>query len=132
MVYGSNKKKADVIMQYIIEFCLHNNFPREFRSDNGAEFKSCILKEFYSKHDITFVHKAPYNPNTQGTIERFHYNKKYLGKEFLSKIDFEQSYKNKVHRFIGTTPNITYKIIDPENIKNINDIKIKEFVKEIF
>ena len=28
MVYGINTKKADMILQNIIEFCLHNNFPR--------------------------------------------------------------------------------------------------------
>ena len=129
MVDGINTKKADVIIQYIIEFCLHNNFPKEFGSDNGAEFKNTILKEFCSKHDITFVQGVPYNPHAQGTIKRFHYTiKKYLGKEFISngceKIDFQQSrikiiniYNNKVHRIIGTTPNIAYKITDPEIIK---------------
>ena len=46
MVYGINTKKADMILQYIIEFCLHNDFPREFGSDNGAEFKNSIVNEF--------------------------------------------------------------------------------------
>ena len=86
----------------------------------------------------TFFHVAPYDFHTQGTIERFNYTiKKYLSKEFISnrceKIYFEQSsikivnfYNSKVYRLIWTTQNITYKITDPERIKKINDIKIKE------
>ena len=61
-------------------------------------------------------------------IERFNYTmKKYLTKEYLAndqaKIDFVQCkikidnfYNNKIHRLIKTTPNIAYKITDPDKI----------------
>lgn len=38
-------------------------------------------------------------------------------------------YNNKFHRLIKTTPNLAYKITDPEKIKKINEIKNKEFEK---
>lgn len=37
-IYGSNSKKSDLLLKYIEDFCLNNNRPKEFISDNGAEF----------------------------------------------------------------------------------------------
>ena len=34
-----------------------------------------------------------------------------------------------LHHLIGTSPNDAYKITDPEQIKKINEIKIKEYDK---
>ena len=83
----------------------------------------------------------PFNARAQGTIERFNYTiKKYLSKEFIANgnnpIDFQKVkskiinyYNNKYHRFIGMSPNEAYKITNLDEIKKINDIKIKEYEK---
>ena len=42
MIYGLNNKKSDIILNYIIEYCLHTNFPKEFCSDNGLNLKISI------------------------------------------------------------------------------------------
>ena len=38
-------------------------------------------------------------------------------------------YNNKYHRLICMNPNEAYKITNEDEIKNINDIKIKEYEK---
>ena len=72
----------------------------------------------------------PYNPRSQGTVERFHYTiKKYLGKEYINngykKLNFDSVrikiinfYNNKVHKLIGMSPMEASKITDKETIKN--------------
>ena len=76
-----------------------------------------------------------------GIIERFNYTiKKYLSKEYISngenKIDFESCrmkimnyYNNKIHRLLGTSPNIAHTITENEEINKINEFKEKEFNK---
>ena len=54
----------------------------------------------------------------------------------MNKLDFESvKFKvinfNKVHRLIGTTPNLAYKITDNVKTNEINKIKTKEFEKII-
>ncbi len=57
----------------------------EFCSDNGHEFKNSKLNDICEKEGITYIHGITYNPNSQGTVVRFHYtNKKYLGKEYIN------------------------------------------------
>ena len=139
MIYKANDKKADNLIKDILEFCANNSFPKEFCSDNGPEFKNSKLNEICEKEGITYIHGIPYNPHSQGIVERFHYTiKKYLGKEYINngykKLDFESVrikiinfYNNKKHRLIGMTPNEASKITDKETIKKINELKEKEF-----
>ena len=141
MIYKLTSKKSDVILQYIKEFCLYNGFPKEFVSVNGSEFKNHIMNEFCINEGIRYIHGVPYNPLTQGTIERFHYTiKKYLAKETINNnyknLNFEdvrikviKFYNNKKHRIIGMSPNEADKITDSEEIKKINEIKVKLFEK---
>ena len=35
MIYAENNKKAENLIEHILEFCLYNGFPKEFCSDNG-------------------------------------------------------------------------------------------------
>ena len=71
MIYKLNDKKSDAIIQYISEFCANNTFPEEFCSDNGPEFKNSKLNDICEKEGITFILGIPYNPHSQGTVERF-------------------------------------------------------------
>ena len=141
MIYKHSAKKAENLLHDIIEYCLHNGFPREFVSDNGPEFKNKTMNEFCIREGIGYIHGIPYNPHAQGTIERFHYTiKKYLAKEYINneykKLDFDEVririinfYNNKKHRMIGMTPNQASKLTDIEGINKINSIKEKLFEK---
>ena len=111
----------------------------EFCSDNGPEFKNSKLNDICVKEGITYIHGIPYNPHSQGKVERFHYTiKNYLGKEYINngykKLDFDEVrikiinfYNNKKHRLIGMTPMEASKITDEETINKINDLKKNEF-----
>ena len=69
----------------IKDFCLNNNIPNEFISDNGPEFKNRLFNKFYKNHNIKFLYGAPYSSHNQGIVERFNYTiKKYLCKEFIA------------------------------------------------
>ena len=59
MIYKLNDKKSDTIIQYILEFCANNTFPKEFCSDNGPEFKNSKLNDICEKEGITFIHIFP-------------------------------------------------------------------------
>lgn len=72
MIYGLNTKDAETILKFILNFCIHLNFPNKLIQDNGPEFKNSKLNEFCDKNDVYFIHGVPYNPHIQGNIERFH------------------------------------------------------------
>jgi hypothetical protein len=120
---------------------VNNNFSQEFVVDNGPEFKNSKINEFCINNGIRYIHGIPYNPHTQGTIERFHYTiHKYLGKEYVQngykKLIFDSVrirlinyYNNKKHRMIGMSPNEVSKITNEEEIKLVNERKKKEFEK---
>ena len=95
MIYKLTDKKSETIIKYILEFCANNTFPKEFCSDNGPEFKNSKLNDICEKEGITFIHGVPYNPHTQGTVERFLYTiKKHFGKEYINngykKLNFDE------------------------------------------
>ena len=46
MIYGTNSKKSDNLLKHIIEFCMNNKIPKEYLSDNGAEFKNKYIMIF--------------------------------------------------------------------------------------
>lgn len=71
MIYGLKSKNADEILNHIIEFCLYLIFLKKFIPDNGPEFKNSKINFFCKKNNISFIHGVPYNPHTQGTIERY-------------------------------------------------------------
>ena len=112
MIYDHNSKYSDNILNGIIEYCLNNGFPKEFLSHNGPEFKNAKTNEFCIKNNMKYIHGIPYNPHSQGTIERFHYTiKKYFAKEFISnnykklnfisvRIRIINFYNNKKHRMM--------------------------------
>ena len=72
MIYKEKNKRADHIIKDILEFCAHNNFPKQFCSDNRPEIKNLKMQEVCVKNGITYIYGIPYNPHTNGAFERFH------------------------------------------------------------
>ena len=62
MVYGINDKKSETVLNLIIEYCVHTNFPNKFAADNGPEFKNSKFDDFCIKNNISYIHGIPYNP----------------------------------------------------------------------
>jgi putative transposase len=49
-------------------------------SDNGSSFTSKALALYLKQHQIKHIHSAPYHPQTQGKIERWHRSMKNIVK----------------------------------------------------
>ena len=49
-----------------------NGFPEQIGSDNGSEFNNKLVKKLLSDNKIKFIKGKPYNPHSQGTVERVH------------------------------------------------------------
>lgn len=84
LIYRTNTKKAEILLNFIKDFCMYNTIPKIFASYNGTEFKNAIFDKFCKDNNIEFKLGAPYNPHSMGIIERFNYTiKKYLKKEYI-------------------------------------------------
>ena len=56
-----------------LKICLEcNGFPEELGSDNRKEFRNKIIEGYLKDKDIKYIHGNPYNPHSQGVVERFH------------------------------------------------------------
>ena len=142
-IYGTNTKNVNLLLKYVVDFCLNNKIPKEFISDNGSEFKDRVFTEFCENHNIKILHGAPYSPHSQGIVERFNYTiKKYLCKEFIAnnrnflifeniKFKIVNFYNNKKHRILGMSPVDVYKITDTAKIKELNGKKQNYLLKSI-
>jgi len=105
--------------------------PEEIGSDNGSEFVNKHVKNLLNKYKIKHIRGRPYNPHSQGTVERVHRtvrngiickfleNKKDFDLKFALK-EVVNSYNNLKHR------TILYK---PKDVFYSNDINIYADVK---
>ena len=56
----------------IKEFWLLKGISTILQSDNGGEFKSNLIKEFYEKNKNKQIFSSPYYPSTNGVVEISH------------------------------------------------------------
>ena len=65
------KDKSAVTIKNCLQY-IFDNFgdPLEIQSDNGKEFKNCLLREFLLGRNIKIIHGRPRNPKAQGQVER--------------------------------------------------------------
>ena len=61
-------KEASTIFKSLKNCLECNGFPEEIGSDNRKEFRNNHLKI----KNINYIHGNPYNPHSQGVVERFH------------------------------------------------------------
>ena len=65
-------KDAKNILQNLKLFFEFNGFQKELGSDNGREFKNKLIENYLNEKNIDYIHGMPYNPHSQGVVERFH------------------------------------------------------------
>ena len=93
-----------------------HGFPKELGSDNGKELHNKLIENYLNGKNIIFLHGMPYNPHSQGVVERFHKTVKdslywiYLDnpKEFEIKESLDiiiKKYNNQVHSSTKHPPN---------------------------
>ena len=72
MAFIIENKEANIILKYLKLALECNGYPEEIGSDNGREFKNNLIENYLKENNIKFIHWAPYNPHSQGVVERFH------------------------------------------------------------
>ena len=63
---------AKLVTQALLEVFCRNGFPRVIVSDNGSQFVCNHMKDFCKKYNIEQITTAPYRPQSNGLVERFH------------------------------------------------------------
>ena len=138
-----NKEAKNILSKLKIAF-EGNGYPEEVGSDNGREFKNKIIEDFLEEKHIKIIHGMPYNPHSQGVVERFHQTIKDMlyckYSEEESEFNLKESldlvvkkYNNHVHSSTKYTPNAVFYSNSKElfskvlhNIKNT----FKRYTKE--
>ena len=72
MSYAIENKESKTILNYLKIALECNGFPSELGSDNGKEFCNKQIENYLKEKNIKFIHGMPYNPHSQGVVERFH------------------------------------------------------------
>jgi len=108
----SNDAKR-VIGQALVKTGLHvDNRPR-LLSDNGSCYVSNEFKKFISDEKMGHVQGAPYHPQTQGKIERYHRTMKNVVK--LENYYFPDDLRARIEEFVDYYNNHRYH----ESLKNV-------------
>ena len=136
MSYLIENKEAKTILKFLKNALECNGFPNELGSDNGREFRNDIIENYLKLKNINFIHGIPYNPHSQGVVERFHKTVKdalyclysddpdnFNTKESLEVII--KKYNNHVHSSTKYSPNQIFYSND-ENLFNkvLTNIKL--------
>ena len=100
-------------------FCNKYDFPNEFSTDNGREFVNKAISEYALENNIILIRGSPYNPKSQGCVERMHSTiRKALLSKFVSdpnNFNLEESlnevminYNKCIHSTTNHTPNVVF------------------------
>ena len=72
MSYLLENKEAKKMLKNLKISLEFNRFPKELGSDNGKELHNKLIENYLNEKNIIFLHGMPYNPHSQGVVERFH------------------------------------------------------------
>lgn len=139
-------KKKLTILNNLKKFIEYYGKSFEFGCDNGREFINPLISNYLNANNIKMVNGLPYNPRSQGTVERIHITIRnsllslYL--ENINSFDIENAlfktmnvYNKSIHRitkfspievFYSTNEDL-FKLIKNniiDNFKNINKSEI--------
>ena len=70
--YLINKKDASVIVEKLKLYFIKYGIPKQIGTDNGSEFVNKKVINLLANNNIEFVRGKPYNPHSQGVVERVH------------------------------------------------------------
>ena len=144
MSFLIENKEAKTILYYL-NFALEcNGIPEEIGTDNGKEFKNKLIETYLHDREIKLIHGMPYNPHSQGVVERFHQTIKDMlfckyaenPKNFKIKESLEivvNKYNNHVHSSTKYTPNSIFYANSKELFENVlNNVKnsFRRFTRE--
>ena len=70
--YLINNKESKTILKFLEITLECYGIPDEIGSDKGIEFKNHLIESFWKDNEIKFINGNPYNPHSQGMVERYH------------------------------------------------------------
>ena len=71
--YPVRTHTAPIVAKVLIDnFFSRFGMPRRILTDQGKEFESILFKELCEKMEIQKIRTSPYQPSTNGCVERFH------------------------------------------------------------
>jgi len=87
-------------------------------SDNGASYISGELADYIKANDMSHVRGAPYRPQTQGKIERWHQTLKHriLLENYFLPGDLERQIKNFVQHYNHESYHESLKNVTPADV----------------
>ena len=135
-------KESSTIFKYLKIALECNGFPNEIGSDNGKEFRNNLIDDYLKSKNINYIHGMPYNPHSQGVVERFHKTIKdglyCLYEDDPHNFEIKQSleliikkYNNHIHSSTKYTPNEIFYSKDEELFKKVLE-NIKSSFKKTF
>ena len=113
--YPVRTHSAPVVAKVLMDnFFSSFGMPRRILTDQGREFESALFKELCEKMEIQKIRTSPYQPSTNGCVERFH---RTLNSMIGKVVQYDQrnwdeclpsimaAYRAAKHESTGFTPN---------------------------
>ena len=110
-----NHTAATVADKLVQEVFLRFGFPSQIHTDQGSEFESHLFKEMCKRFGIEKSRTCPYNPKSDGLIERFNCTLITMLSMFVDKNQKDwddhlsyvmSAYRANQHRSTGVSPNL--------------------------
>nr|XP_054768187.1 protein NYNRIN-like [Lytechinus pictus] len=76
--------KAKTVIDALLVFFTRYGLPQDIQSDRGSNFTSSVFQEVMNQLGIRQVNSSPYNPQSQGALERYHQTLKTMIKSYCS------------------------------------------------
>jgi transposase InsO family protein len=140
--YAIKDKAGKTIAKLLNKTFKKYSKPEQLLRDNGSEFINKKVKTLVDKEGISFIHSKPYNPHSQGTVERVHRTVrdalicKFLenSKKFnliYSLTEVVSSYNNTTHKTIKYKPFTIFYNGDENSYKEVfeNTVSSQKIMK---
>ena len=75
--------RAKTVARELVKYFTLMGFPREIQSDQGSNFMSDHFQQTLEKLGVTHIVSAPYHPESQGALERFHGTLKTMLRKYV-------------------------------------------------
>jgi len=63
--------ESQTVVQCLLDLTSRFGVPQEILTDNGSNFTSKTMEQFYALVGLNPIHTSPYHPQTDGMVERF-------------------------------------------------------------
>ena len=90
--YLIRDKTSNTALNKIKNFIAINKKPIIIQTDNGLEFKNQLITNYLNNNGIKHIFSRPHHPQTNGCLERYHFELYKLLKQYLLNIgDFKNN-----------------------------------------